>query len=186
MMIKSLRRPVTNSSPSLTKPRSPVRRNGPSPVVGEPRLKGLLRLGGAAPVTRGHAGASDPDFADFFGRARRADSGSTIKTSVPFDARPAADEPPRVTLVRRRFDDPVPRQRVGPHVAEDGRGGGSSARHFQRRFGETVGRVESLAAKAARPEQFGEPFQRLAADRLRAVVGHAPALGGRARHVARR
>lgn len=33
MMITSFKRPVTNSSPSLTKPRSPVRMNGPSPLA---------------------------------------------------------------------------------------------------------------------------------------------------------
>src|ERR1700747_2266272 len=32
MTTRSLTRPVTNSSPSIWKPRSPVRRNGPRPV----------------------------------------------------------------------------------------------------------------------------------------------------------
>ena len=32
MMIRSFRRPVTNNSPSFRNPKSPVRRNGPSPV----------------------------------------------------------------------------------------------------------------------------------------------------------
>ena len=63
-MIRSFSRPVTNSSPSCRKPRSPVRRNGPRPLSFKIRAERVGRFFGAAPVALGHAGAGHPDFAD--------------------------------------------------------------------------------------------------------------------------
>ncbi len=54
---------MTKSSPFLRKPRSPVRRNGPSPSA-ERRAEEFLRLRGSPPVAACDARARDPDLAD--------------------------------------------------------------------------------------------------------------------------
>ena len=65
-------RPVMKSSPWWTKPRSPVRRNGPSPLSAKRALKDLLGHICASPVPACNAGAGYPDLADLSVGVRHA------------------------------------------------------------------------------------------------------------------
>ena len=181
-MIRSLSRPVTNSSPSARKPRSPVRRNGPLAVRPSAPRRSRAVSSGRLPVAVGDARARDPDLADL-ARPRRArlDSGSTMAIR----ARPR--EP-----CRSRPGGATPAPSGGRHSAVPLELAGSKARHRgapapraaagdeQRRLGQAVAGIERLAPEAAGRERRGEALQRLGAHRLGAVEGHASSSTGRA------
>src|SRR4051812_25438985 len=77
-------------------------------------------------------------------------------------------------LVDCAFDDAMLAQHVSPQSAERRLLFPASARHHQRRFGETVTRTENHLSKTVRLELPRELFQRLLSHRLRAVHGPSP------------
>ena len=79
MMIRSLSRPVTNSSPSLQKAQVAGAQEGAFAGVCQMGAERLLGFLGPVPIALGHAGPGDPDLADLVGRdAASACRGSTI------------------------------------------------------------------------------------------------------------
>ena len=179
-MIRSLIRPVTNSSPSWRKPRSPVRRNGPRRRVGQggaERRRG--RLGGALPVARGDARAADPDLADCPSSGHRgASPGSTITITSVGDVGPAAaDQRCAHAVVGRRTTSG--RRRRSSASASTARRRGSRAAAGRRpsgwpRPGRSRDRTPSRP-ESARREGCRKRLDRLGAHRLGAVEGDPPA-----------
>ena len=70
--------------------------------------------------------------------------------------------------------DLVPLQRVAIHGPERGRGPPVAARDHQRRFGESITRIERFAAEAERAENADERVEGHRRDRLRPDIGHLP------------
>ena len=133
-----------------------------------------LRLLGAVPVPGGDRRAARPR-SRRRGRpaARRAASGSTMRTSWSSHGRPQPTSVPR-RLAGAGRDGPALFQRGRAHGQDHRRRGLRPAGHEQRRLGQSVARVERLRAEAARRERRREPLHRPRADRLRADRRDAP------------
>ncbi len=184
--MRSLRRPVTNSSPSSRKPRSPVRRKGPSPVPAMRALKGSLGLFGSVPVAARDAGASDPDLADLIGLAPLKSSGWTMASCCPPSRCAAARRARRLCRRRprpRRHDDSQAPQPLRARRAAEPRAGSPRRAASPPQVRSRAGTPRAGSRTGRRPR---EPLQRLQPDGLGAVEGHLPASSGQATRAAPR
>src|SRR5690349_18754184 len=83
----------------------------------------------------------------------------------------ATDERARMVLLGHSFDHAMLFECVS---AESASGGAAAAAYFQRRFRQSVSRIERFLTKAAVAKRIGKVPQRLHAHRLRAVISHTP------------
>ena len=187
-MIRSLSRPVTNSSPSSRKPRSPVRRNGPSPRVRGVGAERVARSPPAGSSSRSRRPALHPDLADLVRRAARA--GSRDRRSAICSSSSARPQP---TSVARLPDSsaaigsgtPVLLQRVG--VDTRGPPAPAPAARPRRSAWPRPGRSTGRTPRARKPHganASANASRVVGPHRLRAVERHAPAATGPARRAA--
>ena len=85
-------RPVMCSWPWAKKPRSPVRRYGPSPVSASRAANVCSCFDGATPIAHGVARAAHPNFADLAGGDRHASFGIDNRHLLAESGLAAADE----------------------------------------------------------------------------------------------
>ena len=173
-MIRSLIRPVMNSSPSFKNPRSPVRRNGPSPVSFKKARKVACVASGRPQYPLATLGPWTQIFTDLIGWS--AGHGFRIGNDNRLigERFAAADQRANAFFFGIRVGDLIVGQCRTVDPANHRRILGVSAGNNERCFGHAETRIKRLPPEAATGKRLAERLDGLLAHRLGAVERQEP------------